>query len=369
MNCKICYRDMCGLCRLSLNHQQCVDDKICSCQKINLLINGGQPEIKSSNIITKLFENFLDDNKYSILSFNGTDGAIRNTQNKDLILWFPDISNEEEKNYPKKDKGAVLICSKVMREGYSELDAITRIFKMNGNAVVAIYKDDPKKMRFKLIDALGNCWIDTYDINMLCVAIREFYDWTKKSIRVSLKYNQLPKEISDMYLSGNKLDFFIYINNKLSNKVVSAIGKRFFGNLSTRCMKLFPTVRKQHDIYFISPRNVDKSKLTEKDFIICDKTFHYYGDRKPSVDSPIQISLYNKFPEINYMIHGHAYISDVEMTSEYVPCGDMREVDEILKIWGDEPMNINLKNHGFIIVAKTLEELDNIINNVKMESL
>ena len=52
---------------------------------------------------------------------------------------MPNIDNEEEKQYPIKKKGSVLICSKVMREGYKPIDAISRIFKMQGNAVIAIY--------------------------------------------------------------------------------------------------------------------------------------------------------------------------------------------------------------------------------------
>lgn len=38
-----------------------------------------------------------------------------------------------------------------MREGYTDIDAINRIFKMHGNAVIAIYNES-NIFRFKLID-------------------------------------------------------------------------------------------------------------------------------------------------------------------------------------------------------------------------
>jgi len=76
----------------------------------------------------------------------------------DLIIWMPNISNEEEKHYPKKPLGSVLIVSKVLREGYvSELDAISRIYRIGAHAVMTIDKK-PNHFTFKIIDALGNCW-------------------------------------------------------------------------------------------------------------------------------------------------------------------------------------------------------------------
>ena len=331
----------------------------------NILIVGGDVNNeKKSSILKKMSisvnQIFNVDNKL----YNGELPTQNEIKKYDLIIWTPDISNEQEKDYPIKKKGSVLICSKVMREGYNDFVAISRIFKMNGNAVIAIYKDDPKKIRFKLIDALGNIWINTNDIGELCFNIKKFYTWTKESIRKSLNWKDYSEVVMDEPIN-HILVKLIDINNKLSDKVVNAVGKRFFGNVSTRCMGLFPTSIENNLIY-VSRRNIDKSKLSVDDFVICDKEFNFYGDNKPSVDSPIQISLYNAFPKIRYMIHGHAYISDADITNKYVPCGDMREVDEIKKVWGDKPKNINLKNHGFLIVAESLEELENIINNVKV---
>jgi len=74
---------------------------------------------------------------------------------------------------------------------------------------------------------------------------------------------------------------------------------------------------------------------------------------------------------MNYIIHGHAYIEYAYMTNHYYPCGDMREVDAIMEII--EPYReyiedenflfcVNLKNHGFIMMAENLDELEEFVN-------
>lgn len=59
---------------------------------------------------------------------------------------------------------------------------------------------------------------------------------------------------------------------------------------------------------------------------------YYCGDNKPSVDTPIQIRMYDKLPNINYMIHSHCYIKNAPYTKNALPCGAIEEVDEILNI-------------------------------------
>lgn len=339
-----------------------------------VMIVGGNPDTEKRSKIIDILHNAFLINKNDINSLELYNSRLpKDISGSNLIIWMPDISNEKPKDYPVKDKGAVLICSKVMRPGYGEFDAISRIFQMSGNAVIAIYTDNPKKAIFKLIDALGNTWCETADIQELYGAIIQFFEWTKTSIRKSL-HNQpldkLPLNITDIFNKNSEaLKKFIEINNILASSVQTAVGKRFFGNLSTRCMKLFPSTR-SNDYIFVSPRNVDKLKLTTEDFIIINLSdFSYFGERKPSVDTPIQCFLYNKYPEINFMIHGHAYLAGAPFTENYFPCGDMREAKEILSIWNDAPACINLKNHGFLITSKTLIEMEELINSAKVTSL
>jgi len=321
---------------------------------MKVLIVGGDFGIKKeSGVIRKLSERFTDST-----TINGGElSDLPKELNSDLILWMPNISNEEQKHYPRKSTGNVLICSKVMREGYKKIDAVSRIFKMQGNAVIAIHKED-NRFIFNLIDALGNSWYCGDSIETLVDSIDDFYNFTISAVRIKSNRSSLDNPPVDSLTYQ-----FIEINKNLSEYIQTSCGERFFGNLSTRCQKLFPSMRSNGML--VSPRNVDKSSLTADDMVYCYKEndeLYYTGGRKPSVDAPIQIEIYNKCPNVNYMIHGHAFIKGAKFTSTYYLCGDLRESEEVIKIIGDNNFGfINLKNHGFLIYADSLSTLTQII--------
>lgn len=314
------------------------------------LIVGGSYEGKESGVVKKIKDHLCPEGNFTL--YNGV--IPENVSGYELVVWMPDIPNGQEKNYPVKDKGAILICSKVMREGYTLFDAVTRIFKMHGNAVIVIYKEPGKNFRFELVDALANIWYSGDNISMLCKYITELCEWTKAAIRVSI-----PKAHQDVSVFNiPPLDSFIDINRHLAYKSATQCGNRYFGNFSTRCTKLFPSHRGSNFIV-MSPRNVDKRTLTADDMVqIVDGA--YIGDRKPSVDAPVQLAIYDAVPEINYMIHGHAYVEGVPTTEHYFPCGDMREVADTVRLLKKGYVAINLRNHGFLLATKDLGEMDTL---------
>lgn len=336
-------------------------------KKIKISIVGGNFDTengKKSSVISKLGENF---NNASI--YNG--GNINNIENifadngfkeSDLIIWMPNIQNETPKNYPNKKRGSVLICSKIMRDNYTRVDAISRIFKMHGNAVIAITKDQ-NIFTFELIDALGNTWYKGSQLNKLSDKILEFYSFTKSAIRLpSIKIST----DSDDNIENYSLEEFIGINKELQYKIETSCGNRFFGNISTRCQKLFPSLR--YNSIYVSPRNSNKKSLTTLDMVKCflhNNTVFYYGNNKPSVDTPIQLAIYDKYPNINFMIHGHAKVKNAPTTSNYCLCGDFNEVNEISELIDDTSSYgiINLKKHGFLIYANNTKQLVEIITN------
>jgi len=127
---------------------------------------------KKSSIVSKLSESLNSE------SING--GSLDNILNVDLsdfdlTIWLPNIDNSVEKQYPRKKRGSVLICTKVLRENRDFGDAVARIFKMNANAVIAIDKSGDL-FKFSLIDALGNIWVSTTDIEELVIGITGIYD-------------------------------------------------------------------------------------------------------------------------------------------------------------------------------------------------
>ena len=333
---------------------------------MKVLIVGGNPDKRiPSSIINKLAKEFQTrDNSVSVCN-----AYIPETiSGYNLVLWMPDIPNDHPKNYPVKDKGSVLICSKVMRKDTTEADAVTRIFKMHGNAVITINKRIPKVFEFKLIDALGNKWKKTSYISQLVKSLLKFYEWTDCQKRISFKRNSqsIPTNILQSY--DIELDQkFIDLNTLIADKVESSLGTRFFGNFSTRCMKLFPSKRVDNNIFLFSPRNVDKKRITKDDFVLIDPPY-FYGDRIYSVDAPCHIEIYKRYPDINYMIHGHAFLKynekaslTVPETENYYPCGDLREVKEITKLFDRGFRVINLKNHGFLIASKDLPTINDYI--------
>ena len=73
-----------------------------------------------------------------------------------------------------KKRGSVLIVTKRMRSDTTEIDALSRIFKFGGNAVIcisAVGATGLTRFSFKLIDALGNVWVEDRDIAMLIARI------------------------------------------------------------------------------------------------------------------------------------------------------------------------------------------------------
>lgn len=281
----------------------------------------------------------------------------------DLNIWMPDIPNSSIKEYPLKPKGSCLIVSKVIRgiEGeHPYFQPLTRIFRMSGNAVIAIDKTSPI-CEFALIDALGNIWVKTTSIEELAEGILRFYAWSRQQVRKGLK-NTLPV----MHPIGS-LESFLNIVRINARNIVNGTKDRFFGNCSTRCMSLFPSSRYDgSETFMVSARNSSKEGIQSSDTVMVNANLEYYGDRKPSVDTPVQVELYKHFHNINYMIHGHAFFTDAVSTNDYFPCGDMREAEAVKALFPNQFSDffvVNLKNHGFLVGSARVNTLNNFLTS------
>lgn len=329
-----------------------------------LIVGGNITTGRQSSVVNQLsaalslFSSTVTYNGELLASMDGSNGAERaSVQGYDLVIWMPEVDNSMKKVYPLKSKGSVLICSKFMRKGYTKATAMERIFRMQANAIIIIRKHKSGQFIFELVDALGNTWIETSDITYLANNIQALKVWTKESVRISYKHR--PGQYVQPFIVEKvktNLASLIDINNIMASKVQKNTGERFFGNLSTRCSKLFPTYV-IGDMFFVSPRNSDKEKLTAEDFVAVNSFFQYYGDKKPSVDTPVQVAIYQNFPNVRYMIHGHAFINGAPSTRNYYPCGDMREVLEIFRLFHRSQYTINLMSHGFLIAGTSLVDL------------
>ena len=137
------------------------------------------------------------------------------------------------------------------------------------------------------------------------------------------------------------------------------------GNASFRCCKGFPSIRHKDGIVFVSRRNIDKRYVEAGSFVATHLSsggeVEYWGDIKPSVDTPIQLRLYEALPWVKYMLHSHTYIEDAPYTSEPVPCGAVEEVKEILDVVEKKDVfAVNILGHGSIILAREISDMREI---------
>lgn len=354
---------------------------------MNSIIVGGTfgvlaTEAKASSIVTTLAKclDIEDVVNGGPVDFFNSEIVMNAVSKSDFTIWMPNVTNEEEKAYPKKKVGSFLVCSKVMREGYGLDVPISRIFKMHANAVIAI-ESSKKPFTFQLLDALGNSWIKTSDISELAEAIRKLYFWSEEQIRYrSEEIDPLAAERKIQIGTFRPFENqeFIDLVKLVADKVEATNVGRFFGNASTRCFKMFPSMRNDNHIY-VSPRDIDKKRIAVEDMVLTmssapSGTLYYLGSKKPSVDAPVQFQLYQRLP-LNYMIHGHSYVEEAPFTKKYYPCGDMREVEEVHSLIELEHLYgasnagvINLKNHGFLFYAEKIEELQALIEKAKFQS-
>jgi len=288
-----------------------------------------------------------------------------------LIVWMPNVPNAVAKVYPEKRRGATLVVSKVMREGYTSADAAKRIFAMHGNAVIEIYTSEDGQYKFRLADALNNTWTESSSIKDVASGIKDLHVWSRKQKRIgSVRSINWPEDKATV----KYLHRFLTINRKVQSQVTKRVGERYFGNLSTRCMKLFPSMSDVAGVY-VSPRNSDKRSLEPADMVRAwledGKVVYFHPDYrvKPSVDTAVQLELYSR-SDICFMIHGHAFVKGAPTTWEYFPCGDLREVLPLWDLINDGPSSgaINLKNHGFLLYSQHLRDLDRLVSRLQFEN-
>jgi len=136
---------------------------------------------------------------------------------------------------------------------------------------------------------------------------------------------------------------------------------RFLGNASFHASAVFDDPRLK-DLAFVSQRNVDKRTMGLDSFVEVNLSsteegmLGFRGDVKPSVDSPIQVRLYEMFPNVNFILHTHVYVEGAPFTQRFVPCGSLEEIKEVLELVGSDRSKtkfaVNLLGHGSIILAK-----------------
>jgi len=275
-----------------------------------------------------------------------------------LLIWMPNISNSVRKILPKIKKEAphvlLMISKRPNTMGFTRNDMIGKMLQAHAGLGLII-SQKKKVFNFELLDPLGNTFSNTSDLVKLASDIEDRYGFLSQTVRM----RSTKLYYSDGFKVSNGFLNTVKIIGKELNKYASAINpNRLFGNASTRCGFGFPAMRYNSRI-LVTKRNIEKSSITSDGFVPTffseqkDEVF-YMGEHKPSVDTPIQIALFEKYPHINYMMHGHCYTNlKAPMTKNYIPCGDLREVDDVVNSIRNpsEQMIVNLRGHGFLMMG------------------
>lgn len=336
---------------------------------------------RASSVFRKIYENLKTNNEITYYNGGSYDRLtqIYNSLKTDIyeaVFWFANVPNDLPKIRDVKEiqPFTMLISSKRNNGEYTQMEVVQRALAQKANLLFEFSKENDL-YKIKVIDPLGCIWADSFDINEATAKAFNRLIYLKNITRqktIKDESKNIP-EVTDQ-------NDFIKIIRDYANIMQTEIlpmenTQRFLGNASmkvkpvyTRCSKTMPSFRKD-DVVFVSRRNVPKQFIELSDFVpiyLNDNNLYYYGDNKPSVDSPIQIRIYEKLPNIRYMIHFHAYIESAPYTDIAVPCGGLEEVDEVIKAidkeYGSRDKDlytINLRGHGAIIMASTVDQLKN----------
>ncbi|MBI5065938.1 class II aldolase/adducin family protein [Candidatus Woesearchaeota archaeon] len=326
--------------------------------------NNGRP----SKIAAQIYEQVKTEEMQYINggSFSDLEKILESVTDFKLIYWFADVDNEKPKlikEIKEKNKECILVTSKRNNGEYSFADLIYRALDNKSNLFVE-FSQLNDRYRGRVADPLGNVFLDySKDFNLVGKAL-------KKRTQELLNFSRVQSEqVNGEIKTPNETEFFTLVKNyatkfhELIHAHPEAVN-RFFGNASFRCENGFPSFRKDK-IIFVSKRNVDKREISALSFVPVkiELPVQYQGENKPSVDTPIQVKLYEHYNNVNYMLHAHVYVKDAPFTDNIVPCGALEEFDEVVKLFPNKTKTnfaVNLRGHGSLVLANNLAKLENI---------
>lgn len=357
----------------------------------NILIVGGTFDReggRASSIVNKISEGVskysnIYDNDHNTTLYNGGNiedlpRILESVKEQSIVFWMPNVSNDEIKIRDVKsiNHKVILVNSKRNDNSkYTFAELIQRSLAAKANLTIEFSKGEDGIFNMLLFDPLGNSFYEGSDIDKLCEnLVKRMFKLTEFTRKPTI-----PTDNTDTIEVPDEEEFFTFARNCSTifhNLIKPAKDtERFLGNMSFRCQNGFPSFRGDNGLIFVSKRNVNKEEIQKDSFVPCyldeNENVRYYGENKPSVDTPVQLRLYEKFPEINYMIHAHCYINMPEQpqifTDNPVPCGAIEEVEEICRVMSKvnperELFAINLIGHGCIIMAKSIGPLMNLMD-------
>lgn len=350
---------------------------------------GGRP----SKLVDSMFKEISLDRDFLVVTCTngGTveqlhDEILPSVVDYKVVLWFANVSNDEVKLRDVKaiNPKCILITSKRNDDSkYTFAELISRALAIKANLTIEFSKREDK-FNMMLFDPLGNVFYDGLDIKELCTYLVS----RTKQLILFTRVPTVQDTAQEAPAVPEETEFFDFAHNCADifhNLIRPAKGtERFLGNMSFRCQNGFPSFRGNNGIIYVSRRNVNKADIGAASFVPTyldeTNTVKYFGEHKPSVDTPVQLRLYKHLPWANYMIHAHCYVDTTGIpetvtlsTTKPIPCGAIEEVAEILTTYrvgkfywefNKHPrlVAINLVGHGCILIAEDIEILKELQN-------
>ena len=337
---------------------------------------GGKPSSVAKKVAEVLHNNVdVTLGFYNGGDFEDVEKILEASVHYDAVLWWANVPNDKPKLRDVKsiNPKTMLITSKRNdNKKYSFSELINRALSAKANLCVEFSKQENRQFKMMLFDPLGNAWYDGYDIEEFAKILLERTRYLSEITRKKC----IPADIDTAVPENNELFDIVKGYADVFHSLIHPEGgvTRFLGNSSfrerTRCERGFPSFR-NGDTVFVSRRNVDKRFIDKDNFVPTKLDTNgnvlYGGENKPSVDTPIQLRLYEALPQINYMLHSHTYVEGAPFTGNMVPCGGVEEVTEILSVIdslsggrNEDFYAINLVGHGCIVMAKEAEQMKNL---------
>lgn len=335
---------------------------------------------------------YVNGGKYDILKT-----LLTSTPQYDFVFWWANVNNSLEKmrNVKEIAPHTMLISSKRNdNQKYNFQELIQRGLALKSNLTFEFRKTDTGLFNMMIFDPLGIVWYDGTDISKAvdnCVKRMLFLkamtrqntvqDTDDKTLIMKWYFDQFkqPEYQSDKTIPIPDEQDFVNVVRTYAKEFqkfmpTNCKTERFIGNASLRklppqvgrCGKGMPSFRGSDDIIFVSKRNIDKQFIELNNFVpvwLDNNKLMYSGPDKPSVDTPVQVRLYQTLDHINYILHSHCYIKNAPFTTTAIPCGAIEEYDEIMKLLNDSQIDthrnqyvINLIGHGSIIMWNDMQQ-------------
>lgn len=382
---------------------------------MNILVVGGSFDkdggnqsglIKKIETILETKSNHAEDMLYRIYNgghANDLEQILNETKYYDIVFWLPNVPNDMPKIRQVKEVNpyTLLVSSKRNDNGkYTFQELVNRSLGMKANLTIEFSKQDTGLFHMMVFDPLGTVWYDGTDLESCMMATIHRLEFLKSITRQkTIQTDDDPNLILNWYFNPYKQDEFkseempeVHCQEEFLNLIKKYAEvfhqimlpekgvTRFLGNASFRpdmkhketnfrCTKGFPSFRSDKYI-FVSQRNVNKEYISLENFVATyleNNQVFYCGDKKPSVDTPIQLRLYEQLPHMNYMLHSHCYLKDAPFTTTPIPCGALEEVDEIMQVINERDPSrknniykINLIGHGSIVISEEIGLLDGL---------